>query len=847
MGLNDFYKEISTPKNIPVPNPKPLKERLQDIVNPKPSTGRLVVEGGSISGGSSSRRDRNTASQSVELDEPVAETIQAKAVQGEQLRGSILLKDGQKTAGDIYREYGYDRGGSIYNPAEPQRYNINSRYSPATKTVLAQENIQRIGYEDRTEIANPGSAELRKEKEMLQALKASQTGTSVPGGAQGVFTRASGTFEKVSETVDSSLPNEADFKRFSESKIGRILYGRETPSKGQSFYDVGLERKQVVDVGSYFVPGYGQVKFLSDIGREAESGRWGTAIALASIPYVAKFGGEIPKVVKDYKQYKFIKSMQQKYSGALSTNVNPKDLAKAKELGIVFKGREVKAIKFFTVETPSVGRVSRTQTILGKEQKIPQKSLKEAELYLFKQRGTMGGTYNQNPLNTPAKIGSQQSNLGIQEFTKNTIYSKKAVQNFLEGKLPSGRKIVYDVPNVRFVSGEGTLSGLKFSRETGLTTTTKRIIPKLLERSKPINNMQSRIIIEKGTATKPGSDYLLDRIRNDLLVTIKETKPKQIKIFKVEQVIKPQVQTPGSANVPSGSGTQTIQILKQKAETSSIALNKVRDLTLPKTETRLGQSVFSNMFKKQKPLYKVEPAYVLSEPSKSITGSDVSLKTSGMIGFKVTSKNDQVVSPSFIIQEKTKISPETKITPKIKPETKIIPSFRFGYKYSPLQNYVQRLKTTSNTFKISKTQTIVKVPKLELPKKKTVIVDDELLKSKNIGVGFQAFLKRKGKFVAVSPIVKSKLSALDIGTLRAKQTLGATFKVEQVKGKPLDLKTRGEFSRFQSEFRDYAIRGQKKIKLNDTYIQKSKFRLGTRSEISEIQQAKKTKENQRWF
>ncbi|HPE15049.1 MAG TPA: hypothetical protein PLT65_04365 [Bacilli bacterium] len=849
MGLAEFYKEISTPK-VPTPSDKTREERIREISNPLPTSGVLVVPNGGISrGGRSSRRRKESESpKTIELEQPEAEVVQKKLEQGKELTGSILLKDGQKTAGDIYREYGYDRGGSVYNPAPQQRYDIRPEYSPTTKVVLAQENIQPVDYETRREIASPGSSELQRQKEILQAFKSSQTGYEVPGGAQGIFTRAGMIFDRVTETVDENIPSEEAFQKFRTSKIGKVLYGKE--ELGQR---IPYQRKDVIDVGSYFVPVYGEAKFMTDIGRTAEQGKYGEAVALASIPYVFKVGSEIPSAIKKYKQYKFIQSMQQKYSGALSTTVSKTDLVKAKELGIIFKGKEVKGIKFFAIEAPNIGRVSRQQIILGKEQNIPRKSLKEAEFYLFKQKGKVGGNFNENPLNLPALKGAKSNNLVYTEFAKNTYYPKKAVQNFLEGKLPTGRREFFTVTKSSFVQGEGTLFGLKFSRESSI------LAPKgkpgsgakatlRLERSKPLNSRQSGRIIETGTANKPGSDYLLDRIRNELLVTIKKTEPKQIKIFKINQVIKPQVSTPGTANVPSGSGTQTIQILKTKTETSSIALNKVRQLTILKTESLIGQSRFTNMFKKQKPLYKVETTYAPVTPSKpitnTVTNNAISQNISGAIGFKIGGSSRTSTSPSVVVQEITKTTPETRITPKVTPEIRITPRFRFNYKYFPLQQPVQELKTPS-TFKITSKIETPKVPKLELPKKK-VSDEDEFLKSKGVGVGFQAFLKRKGKFVAVSPIVKSKLSALDIGTLRAKQTLGATFKVEQVKGKPLDIKTSGEFQRFSSEFRGYQIRGQKRIPLTDTYIQKSRFRLGTKSEVSEIQRAKKTK-TQRWF
>jgi len=154
--------------------------------------------------------------------------------------------------------------------------------------------------------------------------------------------------------------------------------------------------------------------------------------------------------------------------------------------------------------------------------------------------------------------------------------------------------------------------------------------------------------------------------------------------------------------------------------------------------------------------------------------------------------------------------------------------------YLQTQEYNTK-RTPSN---IPKTKNVFK--KIETKKNNLLTVNKKGVKKSKGVVGFQAFLKKKGKFVAVSPIT-SKGAALDIGTQKAKTTLGATFKIQEVTGTPIEVKTGGEFKRFNSEFRDYMIRKGIRVKLSDTYIQKSKYRLSTKQEVTSIQQAKNNK------
>lgn len=106
--------------------------------------------------------------------------------------------------------------------------------------------------------------------------------------------------------------------------------------------------------------------------------------------------------------------------------------------------------------------------------------------------------------------------------------------------------------------------------------------------------------------------------------------------------------------------------------------------------------------------------------------------------------------------------------------------------------------------------------------------------------GYLALIKRKGKFLKVSPSV-SREAALDIGAGVAARTLGATFKIIPSGEKPLDIKPTGEFQRLREMFRDYKIRKGLKVALQDEFIQKRGTRLGRKEEVEEILKAKRSR------
>ena len=103
--------------------------------------------------------------------------------------------------------------------------------------------------------------------------------------------------------------------------------------------------------------------------------------------------------------------------------------------------------------------------------------------------------------------------------------------------------------------------------------------------------------------------------------------------------------------------------------------------------------------------------------------------------------------------------------------------------------------------------------------------------------GFELFVKRKGAFQKVGGIML-KQKAIQLGESIAAGTLAATFKLQPTK--KLVIGTERRYIPSQM-FRAYKISKGKQIPLEDTWVQKEKFRLASRTERIEIQAARKKK------
>ena len=138
---------------------------------------------------------------------------------------------------------------------------------------------------------------------------------------------------------------------------------------------------------------------------------------------------------------------------------------------------------------------------------------------------------------------------------------------------------------------------------------------------------------------------------------------------------------------------------------------------------------------------------------------------------------------------------------------------------------------TFNPFRTVRTPPtrIIRIPKIKLEGEKSN-------KLKNI-FGYRTFVKVGGKKKYIGGLFE-KGKALRVGEEYAKQTLRATFGVEKTAQTIKGYETRYNPSNI---FRGYKIEKGKKVKLEDTYIQKRGKRLISAGEVAEIQQARRNK------
>ncbi len=117
---------------------------------------------------------------------------------------------------------------------------------------------------------------------------------------------------------------------------------------------------------------------------------------------------------------------------------------------------------------------------------------------------------------------------------------------------------------------------------------------------------------------------------------------------------------------------------------------------------------------------------------------------------------------------------------------------------------------------------------------------------KFLTVGFDVYIKRKGKWIKISKKALTRAKALQLGARRTRETLAARFKIVKSK-KPVEV-TREVFKPSPEIFRAYKIVKGKKVPLRDEYIQKASKRLGTMGEVREIQTFRKSKQGRlKWL
>lgn len=145
----------------------------------------------------------------------------------------------------------------------------------------------------------------------------------------------------------------------------------------------------------------------------------------------------------------------------------------------------------------------------------------------------------------------------------------------------------------------------------------------------------------------------------------------------------------------------------------------------------------------------------------------------------------------------------------------------------------QTYKTRQISLKVPKPKIrALKVP-IKIPKKVPRKIPKRLRKQ----IAYRILIKRFGKEKVLTKKPLPLGRALKLGAGYVRRTLGATFKVEKEGFTEIpDI----QFKPSEQIFRRYKIRKGKKIPLEKTWIQRRKYRLSTRPEVTEIQVAKRS-------
>lgn len=109
-----------------------------------------------------------------------------------------------------------------------------------------------------------------------------------------------------------------------------------------------------------------------------------------------------------------------------------------------------------------------------------------------------------------------------------------------------------------------------------------------------------------------------------------------------------------------------------------------------------------------------------------------------------------------------------------------------------------------------------------------------------VGKAYDVFVRRKGEDLLIGSGL-TRAGALSLGAKRVSTTLAASFKIRAGKGTARISGGADYFRGVQNRFRTFKKSKGSKIPLQDEFIEKRKFRLSTRSEVSQIKAAKKTK------
>ena len=179
--------------------------------------------------------------------------------------------------------------------------------------------------------------------------------------------------------------------------------------------------------------------------------------------------------------------------------------------------------------------------------------------------------------------------------------------------------------------------------------------------------------------------------------------------------------------------------------------------------------------------------------------------------------------------------PKYPTTPYITTPTKYTPPRYTPSRYPrPLQ-----LRTPEPPYKPTKYKTprTPKTPRIPSKPMRELEPKEILEEPKILVKGFYVYVKRRGKWRKVSGVFE-RSRAIEKGARVTKQTLAASFKIEEA-DQLLKLSQKEQRQiQLGREFRTYKVRKGRKLPQENLWIQRRPYRLGTRSERREIQQAK---------
>jgi len=221
--------------------------------------------------------------------------------------------------------------------------------------------------------------------------------------------------------------------------------------------------------------------------------------------------------------------------------------------------------------------------------------------------------------------------------------------------------------------------------------------------------------------------------------------------------------------------------------------------------------------------------------SPSVSKSSVSVSSSNFISPSVSSS----ISPSKLVSPSPSPSPSRSVSPSKSPSPSPSISRYISPSPSPSPSRsVSPSRSPSPSPSPFKSPSRYNSPYIK-PSASVSISNKNKYSYFKSAKAFAAFIKRKGKYIRVSPAL-TKEEALGFGALFARKTLAATFKVQQVEGSPQNRpELIGKFNQLKNIFRAYQIRKGQRVPLVDTYIQRRGTRLGSIEERKAIQIARK--------